>query len=52
MSVVIAQRLRALSRQADHMAEHASTPDSKRRLTEIARELLQIAEQLERDARD
>ena len=52
MSVVIAQQLRALSRRVDQMAEHASNPDNKRMLAEIARELLQIAERLERDARD
>ena len=52
MSIVIAKRLRALSHQADRMAEHAHNPDNKRMLAKIARELLQMAEQLERDARD
>lgn len=52
MSVVIAQRLHALSRQANQMADHATTPDNKRALAEMARELLKIAEQLERDTRD
>ena len=52
MSVVIAKRLRTLSRQAGRMAGDAHNPDNKRMLAKIARELLQIAEQLERDARD
>jgi len=52
MSVVIAQRLRALSDQANQIAAHASNPDHERILAKIALELLKIAEKLERDARD
>lgn len=52
MSLVIAQRLRALSRQATQIAAHASNLDDEPALAEIARELLQIAEKIERDAKD
>ncbi|HYL48745.1 MAG TPA: hypothetical protein VET84_05215 [Stellaceae bacterium] len=52
MSLVVAARLRVLSYQADRVAERLGKLDDRQALAKIARELVGIAEQLERDARD
>ncbi len=52
MSLEIAAALREESRRAREIAERVSSPDDKKALAQIAARLAQLAEKLQRDARD
>jgi hypothetical protein len=52
MSIEIATALREEASKAREVAEHVSHPDDEKVLAQLAARLLEIAERLERDARD
>lgn len=52
MSIDIAAALREEAGKAQKIAERVSNPDDKDKLAELAVRLLELAERLERDARD
>ena len=52
MSIDIAATLREEAGKARQVAEHVSNPDDKGVLDRLAARLVEIAERLERDARD
>jgi metal-dependent HD superfamily phosphatase/phosphodiesterase len=52
MSIDIAKALRDEAAKARRVAEHVSNPDDKDVLVRLAASLVEIAERLERDARD
>ena len=52
MSIDIATALREEAAKARQVAERVSNPDDKDALAQLAARLVEIAERLERDARD
>jgi molybdopterin converting factor small subunit len=52
MSIDIATALREEAGKARQVAERVSNPDDKDALAQLAARLVEIAERLERDARD
>ncbi len=52
MSTDIAMALREEASKAREVAERVSRPDDKKVLAQLAARLVEIAERLERDARD